>query len=316
MVLRFSLRHRWIVVAAVVGCMATLPVLLKSVNKNFIPDDDSSEFQVSVQAPKGRPWRPRRSLIARIARDIRQLNGVKYTISSVADTEQRNPYQGTVYVRLVNIADREYGELEIMDFVRKNILPKFAADNLRLSVSPVSAFSGGGMTSADVQYMIGGPDIGKLERYAKTVMADLRKVPGAVDVDSSLSLGKPQFGVSIDRAKAAQLGVSVADVANTLRLLVAGDKVSDYNEGGEQYEVHVRSIADVRNHLDELKMLTVPSSKFDTVPLDDVVHFERGTGPAQINRLARTRQVTITANLAPNTSQQMVLDEIADRPKN
>jgi len=103
----------------------------------------------------------------------------------------------------------------------------------------------------------------------------------------------------------------VADIANTLRLLVAGDKVSDYNERGEQYEVHVRSIADVRNHLDELKMVTVPSSKLGTVPLDDVVRFEPGTGPAQIDRLARTRQVTITANLAPNTSQQMVLDEIA-----
>ena len=130
-------------------------------------------------------------------------------------------------------------------------------------------------------------------------MADLRKVPGAVDVDSSLSLGKPQYGIAIDRAKAAELGVSVADIANTLRLLVAGDKVSDYNEKGEQYEVHVRSVADVRNQLDELKMVTVPSSKFGTVPLGDVVRFEQGTGPAQINRLGRTRQVTISANLAP-----------------
>jgi HAE1 family hydrophobic/amphiphilic exporter-1 len=200
--------------------------------------------------------------------------------------------------------------MELMDFVRKNILPKFASDNLRLSVTPVSVFSGGGLSSGDIQYMIGGPNIQKLERYAKAVMADLRKVPGAVDIDSSLSLGKPQFGISIDRDKAAQLGVSVADIANTLRLLVAGDKVSDYNEDGEQYEVHVRSIANVRNRLDELKMVTVPSGKLGTVPLDDVVHFEQGTGPSEINRLARQRQVTITANLAPNTSQQKVLDEI------
>lgn len=309
--LRFSLRHRWIVVAAVVGCMATLPMLFARVNKNFIPDDDSSEFQVSVQAPEGTTLEATQVLVARIARDVRQLGGVQYTISSVADTEQRNPYQGTVYTRLVNIADREFGQLEIMDFVRKNILPKYAADNLRLGVTPISLMSGGGWTAADIQFMIGGPDIQKLEQYAKAVMADLRKVPGAVDVDSSLSLGKPQFGIQIDRAKAAELGISVADIANTLRLLVAGDKVSDYNEKGEQYEVHVRCVADVRNHLDELKMLTVPSSKLGPVPLDDVVRFEQGTGPAQINRLARTRQVTITANLAPNTSQQMVLDELA-----
>jgi len=309
--LRFSLRHRWVVVAATLGCMAALPLLYGMVNKNFIPDDDSSEFQLSVRATEGTTLEATQVLIARIARDIRRLDGVRYTISSVADTEQRNPYQGTIYVRLGNIAERDFGQLEFMDYVRKNILPKYAADHLRISVSSISLISGGGMSASDISYMIGGPDIQKLEQFAQKIMADLRKVPGAVDVDSSLSMGKPQFGIEIDRAKAAELGVSVADIANTLRLLVAGDKVSDYNERGEQYEVHVRSIADVRNHLDELKMVTVPSSKLGTVPLDDVVRFEPGTGPAQIDRLARTRQVTITANLAPNTSQQMVLDEIA-----
>jgi len=309
--LRFSLKHRWIVVAATVGCMATLPLLFKTVNKCFTPDEDSSEFQVNVQAPEGTSLEGTQVIIARIAREIRQVNGVKYTISSVADTEQRNPYQGTIYTRLVNIADREYGQLEVMDFVRKNILPRYKADKLRISVTPVSFMSGGGMSSASIQYMIGGPDIKKLETYANTLMADLRKVKGAVDVDSSLSLGKPQFGVSIDRAKAAELGVSVSDIANTLRLLVAGDKVSDFNEASEQYEVHVRAFPDARNRLDELRMMTVPSSKFGTVPLDDVVHFEKGEGPAQINRLARTRQVTISANLEPNVSEQMVLDELA-----
>ncbi len=315
-VLKFSLRHRWIVVAAVVGCMATLPMLFRTVNKNFIPDDDSSEFQVSVQAPEGTTLEATQVLIARIARDIRKLDGVRYTIGSVADTEQRNPYQGTIYVRLVNIADRSFDQSELIQFVRDNILTKYAGDNLRMSASPVSLMSGGGMTSADVQYMIGGPDIQKLEKYARAVMADLGKVPGAVDVDSSLSVGKPQFGITPDRPKAAQLHVDVADIANTLRLLVAGDKVSDYNEKGEQYEVHVRANADARNHLDELKMVTVPSSKFDTIPLGDVVRFEKGTGPAQINRLARTRQVTITANLAPTRHSKWCWTRLPNRPRN
>jgi HAE1 family hydrophobic/amphiphilic exporter-1 len=113
-----------------------------------------------------------------------------------------------------------------------------------------------------------------------------------------------------DRAKAADLGVSVSDVASTLRLLVAGNKVTDYNEKGEQYEVHVRSVADVRNRLDELAMVTVPSSKVGDVPLGDVVRFDQSKGPAQIDRLSRTRQVTISANLTPGASQQAVLDAI------
>ena len=310
-VLRFSLRQRWLVVATAIaaGVMGVLLIRYKMVPINFLPDDDSSEFQVNVQAPEGTSLEATQVLIARIARDIRRLGGVQYTIASVADTDQRNHYQGTAYVRLVNIADRSFDQFQMMDYVRKNTLPKYAADKLRLSVTPVSLISLGGV-QADIQYMIGGPDVKKLEKYATAVMADLRKAPGARDVDSSLSTGKPQFGISIDRAKAAELGVSVADAANTLRLLVAGGKVSDYYEKGEQYEVHVRSIADVRNRLDELTMVTVPSSKFGTVPLGDVVRFDPGTGPAEINRFARTRQVTINANLAPGASQQVVQDEL------
>ena len=84
----------------------------------------------------------------------------------------------------------------------------------------------------------------------------------------------------VDRAKAADLGVSVADVANTLRLLVAGDKASDYNEKGEQYEVHVRATAEFRNRLKELATVSVPSSK-KALALSDVVKFVEGTGPAR-----------------------------------
>ena len=313
--LRFSLRQRWVIVLATIGCMATLPMMFKKLPKCFTPDEDSSEFQLSVQAPEGTSLEATQVIISRIARDIRTIDGVEYTTSSVADTDQRNPYQGTIYVRLVKIAQREYGQLEIMNFVRQKILPKFEAESLRISVTPVSFMSGGGMSAASVQYMIGGRDIDKLEQYAKAIMKDLRQVPGAVDVDSSLSAGKPQYGIRIDRPKAAELDVSVADIANTLRLLVAGDKVSDYTDQGEQYEVHVRAFADVRNRIDELKMITVPSKKFGTVPLGDVVQFIEGAGPAQINRLGRTREVTISANLTPGASEQAILDAIDQSAK-
>jgi HAE1 family hydrophobic/amphiphilic exporter-1 len=333
--LRLALRFRWVVVVVVIACMATLPTLFKMVPKNFVPDDDSSDFQVNLRAPEGTSLEATRVLVARLAREVRQLDGVRYTIASVADTEQRNPYQGTIYVRLVSIAARNYGHLELMDFVRKNVVAPFVTNyatqtrtaalaaaqgklpadfeethRLRITVSPFAAFSGGGMGTGDVQYMVGGPDMARLKQYAHTIMDDLRRVPGAVDIDSSLSLGKPQYGATIDRAKAAELGVSVSDVANTLRLLVAGDKATDFNEKGEQYEVHVRAVADARNRMEQLRMVTVPSTRLGTVPLADVVRFAPGTGPAQIDRLSRTRQVTISANLTPGASEQAVIDAI------
>ena len=122
------------------------------------------------------------------------------------------------------------------------MLPKFASANLRTGVRPVATFGGGGNQNADIQFTINGPDLGKLEQFARHVADQARKQPGVVDVDTSLNVGKPELSVHLDRLKAADLGVEVADAAEALRLLVGGDQVTTYNEGGEQYEVHVRAL--------------------------------------------------------------------------
>ena len=96
-------------------------------------------------------------------------------------------------------------------------------------------------------------------------------MPGAVDVDSSLIVGKPEIGVYIDRERAADLGVQPSDIANALRLLVEGEQVSTYEERGEQYDVHVRAEPKYRADEDGLRLLTVPSSRLGYVPLADVV---------------------------------------------
>jgi HAE1 family hydrophobic/amphiphilic exporter-1 len=313
--LRFSLRRRWVVVLCVAGMLALLPTLMRHVPKNFLPDDDQSEFEVKVRAPEGTSLEATFVILDRISRDIRRINGVEYTLTSVADSDQRIANEGTVYVRMVPVRQRKFDQFEMMNYVRQQVLPPYRQQDLRISVSPAAVMSGGGMSQADVQFMIGGPDMNKLDQYAQQVMSELRKVPGAVDVDSSLVVGKPQYGVQVDRAKAAALGVSIADVANTLRLLVAGDKASDYNEKGEQYEVHVRATAEFRNRLEELATVSIPSSKQGIAVLSDVVKFEEGTGPASIDRLNRARQVTISCNMTPGTSQQALLDAIDESVK-
>ena len=183
-------------------------------------------------------------------------------------------------MRLVNIADREYGQLEIMDFVRKNILPKYAgrqpADQRQPGVAHVGRRHERGRRPIHDRRPRHRRSSNSTPRPSWTICA---RCPARSTSIRRSRRASRSTASRVDRPKAAELGVSIADIANTLRLLVAGDKVSDYNEKGEQYEVHVRSIADARNRLDELKMVTVPSSKFGTVPLDDVVRFEQGHRP-------------------------------------
>ena len=112
--------------------------------------------------------------------------------------------------------------------------------------------------------------------------------------------------MQIDRAKAADLGVQVGDAAEALRLLVGGDQVSTYNEGGEQYEVHLRARAENRSTEAAIAALTVPSSRLGSVSLDNVANFSPGTAPSEISRVARQRQVTVYCNLLPSASQAEV----------
>ncbi len=146
-------------------------------------------------------------------------------------------------------------------------------------------------------------------------MAKLRTVPGIVDVDSTLIFGKPELGVTVARSKASDLGVSVADVADTLRILVGGEKVSAFDDGGEQYDVYLRARHEDRADEASLKRFNVPSYRLGAVPLEDVTSFRSGVGPSEIRRLNRRRQVTIMANMTPGYSSQAALDLLVKETK-
>src|SRR5262249_33156712 len=112
-----------------------------------------------------------------------------------------------------------------------------------------------------------------------------------------------EVGITIDREKAADLGVSVNDVALSLRLLVGGIDVSSYLEQGNEYDVNVRADRSYRADVDGLALVTVPSSRLGSVPLTEVVHIERSSGPSQINHTGRRRQVMLLSNIGTGSSE-------------
>ncbi len=307
--LKWSMKHRWAIVLITIAVLLSSVPLGMRVNKNFLPEDDESQFQVTVRAPEGTSLAATETLGNRIAAEIRKLKGVEYTVLAIGDNQQRSPNVANIFVKMPPDAKRPgWSQQDAMQLARAEVLPKFRG--LRASVTPVPAFSGGGGPPSGASYTIGGRDLKKLEEYSNRVVAAVKKSPGAVDVDTSLIAGKPEIGVRIDRKRAAELGVNVADIANALRYAVGGaggTKVTDYSELGEQYEVRLRSNLNYRNDPRSLNQITVPSAvQQGGVTLDQVVYFETGTGLAQISRLNRQRQVTISAGVLPGFSQQAV----------
>jgi len=302
-ILEWSLAHRAVVaVIAVLVLLSSVPLFMIA-NKNFLPNDDQSEFEVGLRAPEGTSLDATEIVANRLASRIRRLPEVAYTLVSVADDPAQTQNSGTVYVRLKPVEDRRRDQFAVMNDVRANVLPELAGANLRTGVRPVATIGGGGNQNAEIQFTINGPDLKALERFAAAVAGAAKKEPGVVDVDTSLNVGKPELSVNLDRLKAADLGVQTSDAAEALRLLVGGDQVTTYNEGGEQYEVHVRAGQDDRRTALAIGQLTVPSSRIGSVALENLARLTPGTAPSEINRLNRQRQVTVFAGLLPGVSQ-------------
>ncbi|MEY4581356.1 MAG: AcrB/AcrD/AcrF family protein [Pseudomonadota bacterium] len=307
--LGFVLRQRWIVVLLCLATLGSCVPLFKLTPKSFLPVNDEAQMLVSVRAPEGTSLQATDLIAERLAREIRAESGVTFTLVTIGDNDQRTPNLATIYVRLTDPEQRADDQTAMMARIRDHVVAHQSKD-LRISVGEVPAISGGGNSSANVQYVLSGPDLEQLTKYTATVVEKLRNTPGAVDVDSTLVVGKPEIVADVQRAKAGDLGVTVADVSSSLRLLVGGAQVSTYEEHGEQYEVHVRSELGYRTDEEGLALMIVPSTKVGHVPLLDVVSLSREDGPSQINRYNRKRQVTILANVAKGFGESQVLGEL------
>jgi HAE1 family hydrophobic/amphiphilic exporter-1 len=316
--LTWSMAHRWAVVIACLAVIFSIVPLFMFVGKNFLPVDDQSQFEINVRAPEGSTLAATSTLSERIAVELRKLPGVTDTLTTIGGGQQEQVNVASIYVKLKPIEERKVSQNELMVRARSEVLAKFQQQypgQLRTSVQQVAAISGGGFRNADIQYVIGGPDLKKLTEYSDKLLAKMKTIPDVVDADSTLISGKPEVRVIIDRDRAADLGVRVGDIAQALNSLVAGQKVSTFNAGTDQYDVRVRAVGEYRASLEGLKRMIVSSAKVGWVSLDNVVHLEQGTGPSAIDRLNRQRQVMLLGNVKPGGSQAAVIQKMNEFAK-
>jgi HAE1 family hydrophobic/amphiphilic exporter-1 len=311
--LAFVMRHRWVAGLAMALSLAATVPLGVVVQKNFLPVDDESRFEIMVRAPEGTSLAATRVIAERIARGTRALPGVAYTVTTVGsppgDPSGRGSNQASIYVALVPTSERADDQMTLIGKVRDQVLPEFAASGVSASVFPVNVFGGGSAAdSAAIQYVLSGPSLEKLAEYSARLLEKVRAIPGVVDADRTYVPGKPEYVIEIDRARAADLDVNVVDIATTLRAAVGGVDATQFVEGSEQYTVRLRAREDARSDPRSVLGLTVPAGLTGrTVRLADVVTVREASGPAQINRLGRQRQITLYANVLPGTSEAAVI---------
>jgi HAE1 family hydrophobic/amphiphilic exporter-1 len=321
--LGWSLRHRWAIVFSAIGCLAITPFLFRIVGFEFIPRDDQSELEVAITMPEGYTLERAGKLFQEIEGRLRGLRGVENVFSIIGDTTGRvsrgqgDVTSGTIYLRLTDLDkrqrtwydpvfwrnaikgevennDRYYTQFDIQDDARR-IMKDYP--DLRVAVQDVAMISASGFRQSMIDLNLRGPDLMKLQQYSDRIVNWMKSQKGFLDVDTTLSLRKPELRVNIDRERASDLGIPVQAIAATLNVLVGGEPVTKYKEFDEQYDVWLRADLSYREKPENIGRLMIPSPKAGLVQLDSVARLTPAKGPANIDRFSMQRQVEVIANL-------------------
>ncbi len=293
--LRWALAHRAATLGIALLSFAASFVVARWVPFEFIPPEDRSLFMVRADLPTGTALDVTRGTGEAVAAQIRALPGVTDTFLTIGGGAQGEVNRADIQVQLVPKGRRAFSQLQAMEHVRH----MFAARRDALfSIEQVDAVGGSSaFRQAMVQFNVRGKDYAELNEDAAKLMALMVKSGGYVDLDTTFRGGKPELAVTIDRDRAADLGIPVATIAMTLRTLLAGEKATEVTTGGERLDVRVRLGDEFRRRPEDLLAQRVRTQSGALVRLSEVVTIGEGTGPAKIERQNRQRQVTILANL-------------------
>ena len=297
--LRWALRRRgWTVVAAFVailggcGVASTLPF-------DFFTSEDRGEFNVALKMPVGTPLAVTARVSDRIEALIAEHPEVRNRFATIGGGSRNQPNRSSIYVQITGKNERDRGQHEVMAELRETLLRE-VPEAEEIAVSPLDWVSGEGdaFGSKALTYSLQGPDIERLERHARALMARMEADPDFVDVSSSFESGKPEIEIGVDRDVAADLGVPATVIGRTIRTLLAGEELGSFEEAGERYDVRVQVLPEYRDRPEKLDLIKVRSVSGELVPITNVAKVQIGEGSVQIDRQDRARQITVAANQA------------------
>ncbi len=304
--LGWSLNHRKTIVFGAILIFTVSFMIMGMLGSQFFPETDRNEFMIHVKAAPGSSLEQTSSLSFEIERILRERSEVQTVLTTIGSGN--NPVTtGTILVKLVNKKERTKNDKEIMAEVREK-LKYLPGGNFSFTVQTM------GGNDKPVSLSIRGENLNKLSEIADKVEAIVKSTSGTVDVENSLEISKPEVRVQIDREKASDLGVNPYLIASSIRAMIDGYVATQFQKGDEQYDVRVRLQKSDRTKLSDVNSMTFKSNKKRQdgstliVPLSDVAAIMQGTGPSQINRYSKQKEIRIGANLSGRLLGEVLAD--------
>jgi hydrophobic/amphiphilic exporter-1 (mainly G- bacteria), HAE1 family len=306
-VIAWALDHRLAMVGLAVGSFIGALALPATgvVGSSFFGEDDNSELGISVETPPGSNLDYTRLKAEEVARLARRHPEVRYTFTTVGGASGAVD-AANIYLRMFPKHEREVSAEELARTLRE--------ETKRVGGAEVSVFASlFGGNQKQIQIQLRGSDNDALNQAAQMVVAQVRQVPNAVDIGLSTKGQKPELDVQLNRGLAGSLGITVGQVAQSLRPAFAGIDAGDWvDPSGETRDVEVRLDPEARQRVTDLEQLPLvipgPDGAPTTIPLGQIATIRQTLGPAIINHLDRDRVVTVQANTSGRASGEVIKD--------
>jgi hydrophobe/amphiphile efflux-1 (HAE1) family protein len=299
-----GLRHPLIVLGTAVAIFFGAYKLMGTLPSEFVPSQDQSRLMVRLMGAVGSDLGEMDKLIRRAETFVNDVPEVERVFAVVGGFGGGGVNSGMFFVTLNEPDQRARTQNEVAAAIRKEVN---GYPGLRAVVQDLSQSGFTAQRGFPIEFSVQGPEWGPLVESSQLIMEKLRQSGTVVDLDTNYELGMPELRITPNRDRAADLGVSISEIASTINALVGGLRVGKYSSGGRRVDVRVKLLKSQRGRPEDLARLQVRTASGSLVPLASLVTDELQPALQQISRRDRERAINIYSNVAPGHSQNEVL---------
>ena len=310
--LRRFMGIRWIAIVLVILCVGAIFFVGKNIQSELAPMEDRSQFRLQLTAPEGTSFDAMDKYVDRLNNFMLDSVPEKELLLSVTSpgfTGSGNANTGFVRVTLVPPTDRKRSQKKIVAMVNKNMSKFNEGRATAIEEQTISVNRRGGQP---VSFVVQNNNFDKLTAIMPKILEEARQSKILLNADVDLKFNKPELRVVIDRLKAAQLGVSVNDISQTLQLAYSNRRLGYFTKDGKQYQVMGQVARNDRDDPNDLKTLFVRNSRSEMISLDNLVTTTESNTPPTIYHFNRYKSFTVSASLQPGKT---IGDGIAEMEK-
>lgn len=290
-----ALKHRWIVVVLLVVLLAGSVVLAPTLGTEFLPESDQGMFSINYNLPIATVISESDQVAKYVENTVSQIPEVETIFTSVGSVDMMgsstSSEAGSIFVKLINLSERERRSEEIMEEVRQKLKLPDVEFEITTQTGP------GGGDGKPINIKLKGNELAILEEYTNIAVNEMQNIEGLREIEDSFQEGRPELQIQIDRSMASQFGLTARQVADTIRTAVSGTVSTRYEVAGDEFDIRVQLKESDIDSINKLSSLKIVSRAGNQVQLSRFADLNIEKGPGEILRIDQERYSEITANL-------------------